>query len=160
MISAPNLCNQYLFLTTTDDTAGGSNPEGSSTSEFFNPAPLLPVEIATFDVIPTGDRGAELVWETLQEKNNDRFEIEHLAPETSGWSRIGTKRGAGTTTERQRYMFAVSDLEVGTHAFRLRQIDVDGTQELSRRRASRFASMSPTSCASGRTRCGPQPTAC
>ena len=47
MISAPNLCNQYLFLTTTDDTAGGSNPEGSSTSEFFDPAPLLPVELAS-----------------------------------------------------------------------------------------------------------------
>ena len=129
-ISSPNLCDQYLFLTTTDDTAGGSNPEDSSTSEFFNPAPLLPVELASFDVLPTGDRGAELVWETLQEKNNDRFEIEHLAPDASAWANAGTKRGAGTTTERQRYTFTMSDLEVGTHAFRLRQVDVDGTAEL------------------------------
>ena len=129
--SGPTLCDQYLFLTTTDDSAFTvSLQEDRSTSEFFNPAPQLPVELAMFDVLPTGDRGAELVWETLQEKNNDRFEIEHLAPEASEWINAGTKRGAGTTTERQRYTFSLSDLEVGTHAFRLRQVDVDGTQEL------------------------------
>lgn len=129
--SAPNLCDQYLFLTATDDfTFTTSLQEDQSTSEFFNPAPQLPVELAMFDVLPTGDRGAELVWETLQEKNNDRFEIEHLSPEASSWANVGTKRGAGTTTERQRYTFSLSDLDVGTHAFRLRQVDVDGSEEL------------------------------
>jgi len=126
--SAPNLCEQYLFLTTTDDlTFTGSLREDRSTSEFTSPAEQLPVELASFDVLPTGDRGVQLTWKTVSEENNDRFEIEHRAPEATEFADAGTIQGAGTTTEPQRYEFSMSDLAIGTHTFRLRQVDVDGT---------------------------------
>lgn len=126
--SAPNLCSQYLFLTTTDDfTFTSSLQEDRSTSEFFNPAPLLPVELAMFDVIPTGDNEAQLTWQTVSEENNDRFEIDHQSPDATGWANVGSVDGAHTTTQPQDYAFTVENLETGTHTFRLRQIDVDGT---------------------------------
>ncbi|NBC87065.1 MAG: T9SS type A sorting domain-containing protein [Bacteroidetes bacterium] len=125
--SAANLCDQYLFLTTTDFSASSPDREDPSTSEFLSPAQELPVELASFDVIPTGDRGAQLTWQTVSEENNDRFEIEHRAPDATAFAAAGTVQGAGTTTEPQRYELSLTDLAVGTHTFRLRQIDVDGT---------------------------------
>jgi len=71
-----------------------------------------------------------LTWRTLSETNNDRFEIEHAAP-GQAYQTIGTREGQGTTDQPTNYSFRVADLDVGTHQFRLRQIDVDGTPTLS-----------------------------
>jgi hypothetical protein len=126
--SAVNLCDQYLFLTTTDDfTFASSLREERSTSEFFNPAPLLPVELAAFEVVASGRRQAQLTWETLSEENNAGFEVDHRAPDASRWAQVGSVEGAGTTTQRQSYTFTLEELSVGEHRFRLRQIDMDGT---------------------------------
>jgi len=89
----------------------------------------LPVELAGFDAQLDG-RAAMLTWRTLSETNNDRFEIEHAAPGQS-YQTIGTREGQGTTDQPTNYSFRVADLDVGTHQFRLRQIDVDGTPHLS-----------------------------
>ena len=126
--SAVNLCNQYLFLTTTDDvTFTSSLQEDRSTSEFVSPAVLLPVELAAFEVVATGSRQAQLTWETLSEENNAGFEVDHRAPDASSWAQVGSVEGAGTTTQRQSYTFTLEELSVGEHRFRLRQIDMDGT---------------------------------
>ena len=89
----------------------------------------LPVELAGFGAQLDG-RDAMLTWRTLSETNNDRFEIEHAAPGQS-YQTIGTREGQGTTDQPTNYSFRVADLDVGTHQFRLRQIDVDGTPNLS-----------------------------
>ena len=49
---------------------------------------------------------------------------------TGAWEQVGFVEGAGTTTEPQRYRFRVEDLTPGTHRFRLRQVDTDGTATL------------------------------
>jgi hypothetical protein len=44
---------------------------------------------------------------------------------------LGFVEGAGTTTTPQSYRFRTDDLPKGTHTFRLKQVDVDGTAEYS-----------------------------
>jgi predicted secreted protein len=101
----------------------------------------LPVELAAFDVQVDGD-DALLSWQTLSETNNARFEVQ-TATGTSPFRTVGSVRGAGTTTETQRYRFRMSDLTPGTHRFRLRQVDVDGTATLSDVRTLTVAADAP-----------------
>lgn len=101
-----------------DFTPGRSNDGGTA----------LPVELAGFT--GTAD-GADVVlnWRTLSETNNRGFEVQRRIDEA--FETIGFRRGQGTTTEAVRYRFRVRDLEPGTYAFRLRQVDVDGTASTS-----------------------------
>ena len=90
----------------------------------------LPVELTAF----TGtldDAGILLEWQTASETNNAGFHIEHRAPTAEGFSQIAFRDGNGTTVEARSYAFRVGDVEPGTHRFRLRQVDTDGTQSLS-----------------------------
>ena len=40
---------------------------------------------------------------------------------------VESKADGGTTTDAQSYRFSAEDLSVGTHQFRLAQVDLDGT---------------------------------
>ena len=114
---------------TPDDGTG--DPEGGTllldNVSFTTDGPL-PVELAGFDVRADGS-DALLSWRTLSETNNARFDIQ-VASGSESFRTVGSVSGAGTTTEAQRYHFRVSDLAPGTHRFRLRQVDLDGTTEL------------------------------
>ena len=92
----------------------------------------LPVELASFDVHTDG-HDAVLTWQTLSETNNARFEVQ-TASDSAPYRTVGSVRGAGTTTETQRYRYRLNDLTPGVHRFRLRQVDVDGTATLSESR--------------------------
>lgn len=101
-------------------------------SEFFvtgGAANPLPVELADF-AAETDGRRVSLSWATLSETNNAGFSVEHAAPE-AGFQAIGSVEGAGTTATPQRYTFRTDALPIGTHRFRLRQTDFDGTATLS-----------------------------
>jgi hypothetical protein len=132
IVSAVNLCDQYLFLTTTDDLtfSTSGDPEERSTSEFFSPAPLLPVELVSFDATVNGT-DVQLAWTTASETNNAGFSVEHQRPDAADWRDIGFVKGSGTTNEATSYRLRVKKLAPGTHAFRLRQRDTDGATELS-----------------------------
>jgi predicted outer membrane repeat protein len=96
------------------------------------PAGVTPVELAAFTAARLGDEPAAalLRWRTVSETSNDGFVIEHRsAASDSTWQRAGFVEGAGTTQDPQRYRFRVSDLAPGTHAFRLRQRDLDGATQ-------------------------------
>ena len=90
----------------------------------------LPVELASFSGAST-DRGVTLAWTTAAEEGNAGFQIEHRPPGAEGFDVAGFEPGAGTTSEAVRYQFLVPGTEPGRHAFRLRQIDTDGTEALS-----------------------------
>jgi hypothetical protein len=53
--------------------------------------------------------------------------VEHRPPAARAFRDAGSVAAAGTTTEAQAYAFRLDGLAPGTHAFRLRQIDLDGT---------------------------------
>jgi hypothetical protein len=88
-----------------------------------------PVEIAAFTATAT-ESGALLQWRTASETGNAGFEVQHRAPDATGFEGVGFVEGAGTTTAPQSYQYRLSDLEPGTHRFRLQQRDTDGSTSL------------------------------
>ncbi|GAB5519458.1 MAG: hypothetical protein RhofKO_17090 [Rhodothermales bacterium] len=95
------------------------------TSVRFTSTTALPVEFTDFVATTSGER-AHLAWETASETNNAGFHIEH-ATSASDWITLSFLPGHGTTLEAQRYTYTAEDLVPGTHRFRLRQVDYDGT---------------------------------
>lgn len=94
----------------------------------FDVSDIVPVELVSFSAKGLRD-GVVLEWSTASELNNLGFEIQH---------RVGTVfqyvdfvDGYGTTLEPQFYSYQVTDLDHGSHAFRLKQVDFDGTYALS-----------------------------
>jgi surface protein len=90
----------------------------------------LPVELANFDVNTT-ERSARLTWKTASETGNAGFEVQRQ--KESSWTQVGfvdSKAQGGTTTETKSYSFKAENLPVGTHQFRLKQVDLDGSSSL------------------------------
>ena len=88
----------------------------------------LPVELVGFTAQSDGD-AARLAWTTASETNNAGFAVEQQT--AAGWVERGFAPGAGTTTERHDYGYAVPGLAPGRHTFRLRQVDFDGAAQYS-----------------------------
>jgi hypothetical protein len=90
----------------------------------------LPVELAGFQAQRNGST-VRLTWETTSEQNNAGFDIQVQRPDGTSWTTLSFVEGAGTTTEPQSYRFETEKLDYGTHKFRLRQVDQDGSASLS-----------------------------
>lgn len=86
----------------------------------------IPVELSSFEAVLDGTT-ARLTWATASETNNAGFEVEARSSQDGTWNALGFVAGQGTTTEAQIYAFTVRDLAAGTHTFRLKQLDFDGT---------------------------------
>lgn len=101
-------------------------------------APPLPVELVSFDVLADGT-AVHLQWKTAGEINNAGFEIQHKPPHSTDtaqaisgdWETLDFMPGNGTTSEPQSYAYSISNMEVGIHKFRLKQVDFDGTFDYS-----------------------------
>jgi hypothetical protein len=113
----------------TGDFADSGGPNDGSPGANA-PGGALPVELAFFDAHVSDDH-ARLTWKTSAETNNAGFAVQHRASGAGEWSKLGFVQGEGTTSRPQRYRFATDALAPGTHAFRLRQVDTDGTAHLS-----------------------------
>jgi len=95
----------------------------------------LPVELASFEVVSSGENAVELTWRTLSETGNDRFEIERRTEETARWTSVGaveSRADGGTSTEALRYAFTDRDPPFTTRqlTYRLVQYDVDGSRTI------------------------------
>lgn len=93
----------------------------------------LPVELVAFDAILT-DGVAHLQWRTASETNNAGFEVQHRSPSGDRFEPLGfveSKVPGGTTTTSRQYRYETEALPAGKHAFRLRQVDTDGSATLS-----------------------------
>jgi hypothetical protein len=115
----------------TDDILVAQSLSELGTFRFASNSPSnpLPVELTTFTAALDGG-AALLQWRTATETNNAGFEVQHRAPGAAAFAAAGFLEGAGTTTAPQAYRFRVEDLAAGTHRFRLRQVDADGTSTL------------------------------
>lgn len=89
---------------------------------------VTPVELTSFTANKT-DSQVLLNWVTASETNNSRFEIERKS--SDGFETIGFVPGFGTTTESHSYKFIDSDVRAGKYAYRLKQIDYNGSFEYS-----------------------------
>ncbi|MFO8100390.1 MAG: T9SS type A sorting domain-containing protein [Salinibacter sp.] len=111
----------------------------------------IPVELAGVEAA-TGEESVRIEWQTAAEENNAGFAVERRAvegsDETSGeasgggsgdegdWTELGFVESAaegGTTDRPQAYRFVDEDLpyEADRLAYRLRQVDTDGSATLS-----------------------------
>lgn len=86
----------------------------------------LPVELISFDAARSGS-AVTLTWATASETNNDGFEVQRRLSDASAFETVTFVGGAGTTLEAQTYSHQIGGLEVGTHVFRLKQLDYDGS---------------------------------
>ncbi len=84
----------------------------------------LPVELTDFRAIADG-AAVQLTWETASETNNSGFSIEQA--EGPDWSLVDFVEGHGTTFGPQSYSYRITNLEPGSHRFRLKQVDFDGS---------------------------------
>jgi hypothetical protein len=127
----------FAALPTSVETSGGvtelvATVDGFSEFVFVSATNPLPVELAAFTATADGP-DAVLTWQTLGETNNAGFAVETRAmggavgDEAGAWREVGFVDGAGTTTEPRSYTFRARQVGYGTHAFRLRQVDFDGT---------------------------------
>ena len=114
---SPNFTDAFILHTQAPSGelySPGEDPSGDP----------LPVEFGSFDAMRDGG-DVVLRWTTLVETNNSGFGVEQ---EVDGrFTEVRFVPGAGTTTERQVYAVRLRNLEAGTHRFRLRQVDVNGT---------------------------------
>lgn len=91
---------------------------------------VVPVELSSFTASVNGT-SVSLNWTTVTETNNRGFEVQRKSSE-GDFVTVGFVNGRGTTTEIQNYSFTDSDLPIGSYAYRLKQIDFDGTFEYSK----------------------------
>ena len=95
----------------------------------YNNNLALPVELASLDA-RISEETATLTWTTASETNNAGFAVQHRSDTTGQWQKLGfveSKAQGGTTTEAKTYRFQTEMLKIGTHQFRLRQVDTDGS---------------------------------
>lgn len=108
------------------DDVNGTLTQGSVYE--YGPA-SLPVELAAFTARSDG-RAAVLSWQTASETNNAGFRVERHTDDTDPWTRMGfveSQAESGTSAEPLTYRFRAEALDVGAHAFRLVQTDLDGS---------------------------------
>ena len=91
-------------------------------------SPIRSVELDYFFSEVNGDV-VTLFWGTLTETNNAGFEVQ--TQNGGDWNALGFVGGEGTTQVAQDYSYSASGFGVGTHTFRLKQIDFDGAFEYS-----------------------------
>jgi hypothetical protein len=88
-------------------------------------ATSLPLTLVSFDLKKT-DRHASLHWVTVLEENTQSFMIEHSL-DGENWRVIGSQAAAGTRAEKQYYSFTDMNPGKGTHLYRLKMLDQDGS---------------------------------
>jgi len=88
----------------------------------------LPIELSLFTASYANSR-IFLNWHTETEVNDYGFEIDRKATmdSPSQWNKIGFVQGSGTTNSPHKYSFIDQGLSSGRYAYRLKQIDNNGT---------------------------------
>lgn len=93
----------------------------------FNGSNPLPVELTEFNAHCVGDQ-TRLSWATETEQNASHFLLDRSRDGIS-WEEVTEMKAAGTTTVPQEYAFYdETDLNGSTSYYRLRQIDVNGSE--------------------------------
>ncbi|GAB3195427.1 hypothetical protein ABID22_004029 [Pontibacter aydingkolensis] len=90
----------------------------------------LPVELVHFEAIVTEQETVALRWETASESDNYYFAVERSS-DSKEFVEISRVKGRGTTSTRTKYAFTDREPLSGTSYYRLRQVDLDGTEKYS-----------------------------
>ncbi|HZW40025.1 MAG TPA: YCF48-related protein [Ignavibacteriaceae bacterium] len=102
---------------------------GYKGSVMVNNSMVTPVELSAFNVT-VDESNVNLNWNTSTEKNNSGFSVERKK-DNGTFEQISFVEGKGTTTELNSYTYQDKNLANGHYAYRLKQIDFDGTASYS-----------------------------
>jgi hypothetical protein len=91
---------------------------------------VIPVELTSFSV-QLENSTASLRWTTTSESNNYGFDVQRQQDGDKDWETVAFVRGAGTTNLAHSYRYQDPLSESGNYAYRLQQIDFDGTRTAS-----------------------------
>ena len=116
------------WYTTTPGTAWNLDPATDLSGQINGDDNAIPVELVSFETSVSGTN-VNLSWKTATEINNAGFEVQRN--NNGEFQTIGFVQGHGTTTETQAYSYTDRSLNYGTYAYRLKQVDLDGTFEYS-----------------------------
>ncbi|MHC1736586.1 MAG: T9SS type A sorting domain-containing protein [Ignavibacteriaceae bacterium] len=127
--------------TVTISDWSGSYTSNATTGLLLYTWAVLPVELTSFTAT-TEKNEVLLIWETATEVNNYGFEVERsLSSHSSSlnghslsevWETIGFVAGSGNSNSVKDYSFTDKKVAAGKYAYRLKQIDNDGTFEYSK----------------------------
>ncbi len=90
---------------------------------------VFPVSMTAFSVVNDGPQN-QLRWETMEELNADRFEIEHGQSATE-FQKVATVAARGNTHAATRYTYDDGHVEPGWHYYRLKIVDQNGSSTYS-----------------------------
>ena len=99
------------------------------TLSIVNSSVVLPVELTKFTARAEGDNHV-LRWETATEQDAASFTVEH-SRDGDRFEELTTLAAAGDSDELREYHYVHARPEEGTHLYRLRQTDRDGTSSYS-----------------------------
>jgi autotransporter-associated beta strand protein len=85
----------------------------------------LPVSLLTFGAQAQPNQTVRVSWSTIQEVNNDHFEVERSV-DGLHFTTIGNVHGKGTAQKLNQYMF-VDEQPARLNYYRLKQVDYDGS---------------------------------
>ena len=91
---------------------------------------VLPVELSSITATSSG-LSADVQWTTATEVNADRFDVQRSAVSSQqsakDWVMVGSIAAHGSSNAMHQYSFSDNGLASGTYAYRLKQIDLDGS---------------------------------
>lgn len=90
----------------------------------------LPLQLGNFTALKQSN-AVQLYWETLNEQNTSRFEIER-STDGINYTTIGHVNAAGNSQDMRNYSFADNLPLQGTNFYRLKMIDIDNKFSYSR----------------------------
>lgn len=127
---------QESFTYTYSTFAEDSSTFGKRFQLIVSGSQSLPVDFVSFDA-RAEQKAALLTWNTVNEKNNAGFEVQH-STDLQRWNAIGTVAPSGKTSATYRFRHADPNPAV-TQYYRIRQYDVDAREHFSSTRSVTFA---------------------
>ncbi len=102
----------------------------SASVELYTGIAAVPVELTSFAASALNNT-VTLSWKTQSELNNKEFQLERSSS-SEGWNKIGSIKGAGTSSETNSYSFVDRNITAsGKYSYRIKQIDLSGKYEYS-----------------------------
>jgi len=103
---------------------------GSDKKLFWDRAlAVIPVELTSFHANVENNK-VLLDWATATELNNKGFFVERKSSKDK-FNSVAFIQGSGTSTDRHSYSYVDNNLEPGKYFYRLKQVDLDGTTNIS-----------------------------
>lgn len=128
-VSCENISNfRIAFVWINNDDGLGSDPSFAVDNIKLSTPVALPVELIAFDYVAKSG-STVLSWETMSEKNSDRFEVLR-SDDGFSFQTIGSIKASGNGNQLKEYSFPDQSSDKVAY-YKLRMVDKDGSYDYS-----------------------------